>query len=91
MTYTYENIDDIYYSTSRSWPLKRKIDTLFEIGATIETNLGIDSTIEEKRIAKRQQRHIYETIYKLDKNTGELILKNFEGVEGDSTLLEGGD
>lgn len=91
MKYTYESIDDIYYSTSRAWPLKRKIDTLFEIGATIETNLGIDSTIEEKRIAKRQQRHIYETIYKLDKNTGELILKNFEGVEGDSTLLEGRD
>ena len=91
MNYTYDQIDDIYYSTAKRWTLQRKIDTLFEIGATIETNLGIDSTIEEKRIAKRQQRHIYETIYKLDKNVGELILKNFEGFGDDSEVLESGD
>jgi hypothetical protein len=75
MTYTYDDLEKIYYSTAKNWTDKRKIDTLLEIGATLEMELGINSTPEEKQTTRRKQKHIYLTIKKLDRSLGELLMK----------------
>ena len=41
----FKDVDSIYESTSHKWDDKKKVDTLLEIGAIIEANLGIDSTM----------------------------------------------
>ena len=91
MDYTYDDIDDIYYSTAKKWTKEKKIATLFEIGAIIETNLGIDSTRQERIAAKIQQKHIYETIEKLDASLGALILRTYDGPRDIGEVLEEGD
>ena len=46
----------------KTWSAKRKVDSLLEIDANMYTNLGIDSTITEKRNTKAISRKIYKAI-----------------------------
>ena len=73
----FKDVDSIYESTSHKWDDKKKVDTLLEIGAIIEANLGIDSTIGERNEAKKQQRYIYRTIKKIDPSLGDLLMRLF--------------
>ena len=73
----FKDVDSIYESTSHRWDDKRKVDTLLEIGAVIEGNLGIDSTIGERNQAKKQQRYIYKTIKNIDPLLGDLLMRLF--------------
>ena len=73
----FKDVDSIYESTSHKWDDKKKVDTLLEIGAIIESNLGIDSTIGERNEAKKHQRYIYRTIKKIDPSLGDLLMRLF--------------
>ena len=73
----FKDVDAIYESTSHKWSDKKKVDTLLEIGAVIEANLGIYSTIAERNEAKKQQRYIYRLIKKIEPNTGDLLMRLF--------------
>ena len=73
----FKDVDSIYESTSHKWDDKKKVDTLLEIGAVIEANLGIDSTIGESNEAKKQQRYIYRTIKKIEPSLGDLLMRLF--------------
>ena len=73
----FKDVDSIYESTSHKWDDKKKVDTLLEIGAIIEANLGIDSTIGDRNEAKKQQRYIYRTIKKIDPSLGDLLMRLF--------------
>jgi hypothetical protein len=73
----FKDVDSIYESTSHRWTDKRKVDTLLEIGAVIEANLGIDSTIADRNEAKKKQRYIYKTIKKIDPSLGDLLMRLF--------------
>jgi hypothetical protein len=73
----FKDVDSIYESTSHKWDDKKKVNTLLEIGAIIEANLGIDSTIGERNEAKKQQRYIYRTIKKIDPSLGDLLMRLF--------------
>lgn len=46
----------------KTWSVKRKVDSLLEIDANMYTNLGLDSTITEKRNTKAISRKIYKAI-----------------------------
>ena len=46
----------------KTWSVKRKVDSLLEIDANMYTNLGLDSTISEKRNTKAISRKIYKAI-----------------------------
>lgn len=54
---------------------KEKVDKLLELDATLYTNLGTDSTAEEKKEVKRISKIIYKSIKKIDKESGEILLK----------------
>jgi CRISPR/Cas system CSM-associated protein Csm2 small subunit len=70
--YTIEDIDKVVeFST---WSLKKKIDTLLRIDCIMYTNLGIDSTKNERLETKRRSRSIYKAIKKLDEVTGRALL-----------------
>ena len=73
----FKDVDSIYESTSHKWDDKKKVDTLLEIGAVIEANLGIDSNIGERNESKKQQRYIYRTIKKIDPSLGDLLMRLF--------------
>lgn len=53
---------------------KDKVDMLLKIDCTIYCNYGIESTKKERAYAKAVSAKIYKTIYKLDKDTGELLI-----------------
>ena len=71
----FKDVDSIYESTSKRWDDKKKVAALLEIGAVIEANLGIDSTAAERKEAKRQQKHIYRLVKKLDSMLGDLLMR----------------
>lgn len=73
----FKDVDAIYESTSHKWSDKKKVDTLLEIGAVIEANLGSDSTAAERNEAKKQQRYIYRLIKKIEPSTGDLLMRLF--------------
>jgi hypothetical protein len=55
---------------------KEKTDRLLEIDAIQYTNLGLDSTIEEKKAVKSNSRYLYEVIKKIDLRLGKTLLYN---------------
>lgn len=55
---------------------KQKTDRLLEIDAIQYTNLGLDSTIEEKKAVKSNSRYLYEVIKKIDLRLGKTLLYN---------------
>ena len=74
--YTMEDIDKIL--SYKSWPLRRKIDTLLHIDCSMYTNLGVDSTIKERNEVKQKSRVIYRTIKTLDEGAGKLFLQSMD-------------
>ena len=52
-----------------------EVDLLLEQDAKLYTNLGSDSTQEEREAVKRKSKRIYNKIAKLDPEMGELLLK----------------
>lgn len=52
-----------------------EVDQLLEQDAKNYTNLGTDSTQEERESVKRKSKRIYNKIAKLDPEMGELLLK----------------
>lgn len=55
---------------------KEKTDRLLEIDAIQYTNLGLDSTTEEKKAVKLNSRYLYEAIKKIDLRLGKALLYN---------------
>ena len=55
---------------------KEKTDKLLEIDARQYTNLGTDSTKQEKETVKENSLYIYETIKKIDLRLGKTLLYN---------------
>ena len=55
---------------------KEKTNRLLEIDAIQYTNLGTDSTKEEKSVVKENSLYIYETIKKIDLRLGKTLLYN---------------
>ncbi len=70
--YTYEDIDKIAgYVT---WSNRKKVSTLKHIDCVMYCNLGIDSTIAEKKLVKQRSRNIYRVIKNIDESLGKLLL-----------------
>ena len=46
----------------KTWTVKRKVDELLREDAWMYTNLGIDSTVTEKKAVKLMSRKIYRAI-----------------------------
>jgi len=55
---------------------KEKTDRLLQIDAIQYTNLGTDSTKQEKETVKENSLYIYETIKKIDLRLGKTLLYN---------------
>ena len=52
-----------------------EVDRLLHQDAILYTNLGIDSTDEERDEVKKKSKRIYNKIAKLNKDIGEILLK----------------
>ena len=59
----------------KTWPDRRKIDALLEMDCVMYTNLGIESTLEEKRNVKMTSKRIYRGISKIDKTLGDTMIR----------------
>jgi hypothetical protein len=70
--YTVSDIDKIV--SYKSWSDRKKIDTLLHIDCTQYANLGMDSTIGEKKNVRTQSRIIYRAIKSIDESKGKLLL-----------------
>lgn len=56
-----------------------EVDKLLEQDAKLYTNLGTDSTQEEREAVKRKSKRIYNKIAKLNPEIGELLLGALDG------------
>jgi hypothetical protein len=56
-----------------------RINQLLEMDATLYTNLGSDSTKDDKLDVKKKSRMIYKAIKDLDLETGKLLLQHQDG------------
>lgn len=54
---------------------RHKIDMLLEMDCKMYTNLGIDSTKEEKKFVKTMSGKIYRAIRKIDKTLGDTMVR----------------
>jgi len=59
--------------------IKYKIDDLLRLDAIQYTNLGRESTKEEKRIVKENSKHIYKIIQELSPEVGDQLIKALDG------------
>ncbi len=74
--YSLKDIDKIVgYKT---WSDKKKIDTLLLIDCAMYCNLGLDSTVRERKEVKQKSKVIYRTIKTLDERAGNLFLKSMD-------------
>ena len=60
----------------KTWTDKKKIDTMLEIDADLYCNLGIESLIKDRDLAKKNSRFIYRAIKSLDEQLGNLLYKS---------------
>ena len=60
MKYTHEDIGKIV--GFKTWSIKKKVDTLFEIDVLLYCNLGLESKDSEKKKVKAISRKIYRAI-----------------------------
>jgi hypothetical protein len=58
----------------KTWTPKQKTDVLFHMDSTLYCNMGIDSTIREKRELRTQSRLIYKAIKKINGSLGRSLL-----------------
>ncbi len=57
----------------KTWSVKRKVDELLKIDAINYTNLGIDSTVKEKKEVKAISRKIYRAISSISPLDGHIL------------------
>ena len=57
----------------KTWSLKKKVDALLEIDAIQYTNLGIDSTVKEKKQVKAISKKIYRAIAAISPIDGHIL------------------
>ena len=72
MKYTYEQIKKV--AEYKTYTDKQKIDKLLEIDCSMYTNLGIDSTKQEKSDVKMMSNKIYRLIKSIDETLGNELL-----------------
>ena len=70
--YTYDNAEKIV--SYKTWSKRQKIDTLFHIDCLFYCNLGIDSSVSERKIVRSRSRNLYRMIKGLDARLGDLLL-----------------
>ena len=58
-----------------TWDDKSKIDELLRIDCMLYTNLGTDSSDLDRQYVKSKSAQIYETIKKIDHDSGVLLLE----------------
>lgn len=66
-----EEINKVFHY--KTWTVKRKVDRLLEIDATMYTNLGIDSTDKERKRTKAMSKKIYKMILNISSLDGFLL------------------
>jgi len=76
MEYKYRDINKI--TSYKTWPERKKIDTLLFIDCDLYTQLGMDSSIKEKKETKLKSRKIYKAINKIDNRLGKLFLQSMD-------------
>ena len=76
MEYKYQDIDKI--TSYKTWPGRKKIDALLFIDCDLYTQLGMDSSIKEKKETKLKSRKIYKAINKIDNSLGKLFLQSMD-------------
>jgi len=58
----------------KTWTVRKKTDTLFHMDSTLYCNVGIDSTLGEKKTVRTQSRLIYKAIKTIDDSLGKSLL-----------------
>jgi hypothetical protein len=76
MEYKYQDINKI--ASYKTWPGRKKVDTLLFIDCTLYTQLGIDSSIKEKKETKLKSKNIYKAIGKINPQLGKLFLQSMD-------------
>jgi hypothetical protein len=76
MEYKYQDIDKI--TNYKTWPGRKKFDDLLFIDCDLYTQLGMDSSIKEKKETKLKSRKIYKAINKIDNRLGKLFLQSMD-------------
>ena len=74
--FTVDDIDKII--SYKTWPRKKKIDTLLHIDCAMYCNLGLDSSLKERNEVKQKSRVIYRTIKSLDETIGKSFLQSMD-------------
>ena len=71
MIYTHEDIAKIV--GFKTWSVTRKVDTLLKIDATMYCNLGLESTLSQKKKVDLISQKIYKAILLIDPKTGYML------------------
>ena len=58
--------------------IKERTDALLKLDCELYTNLGIDSSEEEKNTVKRISKYIYTRVALLDEDSGKVLLEAFD-------------
>lgn len=58
--------------------IKDRVDELLKADCSNYTNLGTDSTDEEKNLVKDTSKEIYQIINLIDEQTGSLLIKSID-------------
>jgi hypothetical protein len=58
--------------------IKERTDKLLKLDCDLYTNLGSESSKEDKREVKETSKYIYTRIKGIDEDSGELLLKAFD-------------
>ena len=74
--YSVEDIDKIL--NYKTWPPKKKIDTLLHIDCNLYCNLGQDSSLRDRSEVKQKSKLLYRTIKKIDATVGTLLLTSMD-------------
>jgi hypothetical protein len=65
-------------ATDFSKSVKERTNLLLKLDCNLYTNLGIDSTVEEKKEVREISKFIYTRIALIDEESGKLLLKAFD-------------
>lgn len=58
--------------------IKERVDSLLKEDCNNYTNLGLDSTDEERKAVKETSKNIYHIINGIDEETGKLLVKSMD-------------
>ena len=71
-----EKAEEIAIDFAKS--IKERTDALLKLDCNLYTNLGIDSSKEEKEEVKELSRFIYTRVALLDEDSGKVLLEAFD-------------